>query len=61
VAQEFRKAKLGDHRRTRRLKTIVEAFSAAPDSSLPEMARDAAELEGMYRFLNVTVHAPSRH
>lgn len=31
---------------------MVEAIAAAPEKSLPEIARDDAELEGIYRFLN---------
>lgn len=50
VASEFSGAELGDGRRTKRLEKIAEAFSAAPDRSLPKIARDAAELEAFYRF-----------
>lgn len=50
VTDEFEGADLGDTRRTKRLIGIVEAFSAAPDRSLPKIARDAAELEAFYRF-----------
>jgi hypothetical protein len=52
LTAEFRGADLGDARREKRLETFVEAFGAAPDRSLPEIARDSAELEGIYRFLN---------
>jgi hypothetical protein len=52
VADEFAGADLGDARRTRRLESLVEAFSAFPDGSLPEIARDAAELEAFYRFFS---------
>jgi hypothetical protein len=50
IRDEFLGAELGDLRRTDRLLSIVEAVSAAPDKSLPEIARDDAELEAMYRF-----------
>lgn len=50
ITDEFEDADLGDTRRTKRLLGIVEAFNAAPDRSLPKIARDAAELEGFYRF-----------
>jgi hypothetical protein len=51
ISEEFVDAALGDERRTQRLLTIVEAFAATPASSLPEIARDDAELEATYRFL----------
>jgi hypothetical protein len=51
VAAEFAGADLGDPRRDRRLASLAEAFSAAPDKTLPQIARDDAELEALYRFL----------
>jgi hypothetical protein len=51
VADEFEGAELGDARRSKRLLKFAAAFSEAPDRSLPEIARDAAELEAIYRFV----------
>jgi hypothetical protein len=50
VASEFVGAELGDARRTKRLIRIAEAVSAAPDRSIPQIARSDAELQGLYRF-----------
>lgn len=52
VASEFLGAALGDLRRTRRLVSLAETLSAAPDRPLPRIARDDAELEALYRFAN---------
>ena len=49
---EFADAELGDARRLTRLLSMVEAFAAAPDQSLPQIARDDAEQEAIYRFLS---------
>jgi hypothetical protein len=51
VRAEFASVKLGDARRVRRLGKLVDAFCASPERGLPEIARDSAELEGIYRFL----------
>src|SRR4051794_39879167 len=52
VREEFVGADLGDERRMKRLLSVVEALGAAPDRTLPEIARDDAELEAIYRLLN---------
>jgi hypothetical protein len=52
LSDEFRDAELGDLRRTVRLASMVEAFGASHGKSIPEIARDDAELQAIYRFLN---------
>lgn len=52
VTDEFLNVDLGDERRAKRLLSVVEALAAAPNRSLPEIARDDAELEAIYRLLN---------
>ncbi len=52
IASEFLGAALGDKRRTQRLLSLAETLSAAPDRPLPRVARDDAELEALYRFVN---------
>lgn len=52
VAEEFTHAQLGDERRTRRLQLMAEAWSSAPDQSVPEASKSVAATEGAYRFLN---------
>ena len=52
MASEFEGAPLGDERRTKRLVSIAGAISAAPDRTIPQIARDDAELEAVYRLLN---------
>ena len=48
---EFEKADLGDERLNRRLIKVVDATVRAPSSSFPKQARNASELEAIYRFL----------
>lgn len=50
VSEEFRAAELGDERLRRRLMTIAERVSAAPDASFPQASGSDGELEGVYRF-----------
>jgi hypothetical protein len=48
---DFKRAKLGDPRRTERLVKIAQAVAVAPDKSFPQLM-SSAELEGFYRFVN---------
>jgi hypothetical protein len=50
AAQELKKADLGDIRRNRRLIKIVEDLSQQPNESVPQAARDAAAVQGVYEF-----------
>jgi hypothetical protein len=52
VADEFAYAQLGDERRTRRLQVVATSWSEAPDRSVLQASKSAAEAEGAYRFLN---------
>lgn len=52
ILGEFDEVDLGDPRRSRRLRQIVEQLAKHPDSSLPEALGTDARLEGAYRFLN---------
>jgi hypothetical protein len=52
ASSEFAGAKLGDARRTRRLKAIAETAATAPSMSFPKMSSSDGELEGIYRFLS---------
>src|SRR5512133_524680 len=52
VADEFRHADLGDHRREERLRTVAEAWSAAPDRCVPSASQSSAMAEATYRLLN---------
>lgn len=49
---EFGDLDLGDKRREDRARVIFDAWSAAPESSLPRAMKDTARLEGAYRFFN---------
>lgn len=51
AAVEFSGVRLGDARLDRRIARIVERLGAEPSLSLPKIAVNDAELEGMYRFL----------
>src|SRR5579883_1165764 len=48
--EELKYADLGDVRRNRRLVKIVEDLSAQPNESVPQAARDAAAMQGIYEF-----------
>jgi Transposase DNA-binding/Transposase DDE domain len=50
LRQEFQGAEFGDFRLTRRLATIAEAISEAPERSFPRLFEDSSELEAVYRF-----------
>jgi hypothetical protein len=52
VADELANADLGDARRSRRLKSLAEAFCERPSGSLPKAMGSDAALEGAYRLLN---------
>lgn len=53
---DFAGAEFGDKRLTKRLVRIVEGLAPNPSASLPDAAKNDAELEGTYRFLqNETV------
>jgi hypothetical protein len=52
VGDEFERAELGDERRTKRLRLIGEGWSEAPDRSVLQASKSAAQAEGAYRFLN---------
>jgi hypothetical protein len=49
---EFDNVDLGDKRREDRARLIFDAWSAAPESSLPRAMKHSAGLEGAYRFFN---------
>jgi|HubBroStandDraft_1064217.scaffolds.fasta_scaffold62646_1 hypothetical protein len=49
--EDFAGADFGDERLTKRLLRIVEGLAPKPGASLPDAAKDDAELEGTYRFL----------
>ena len=51
IAEEFASANLGNIARTKRLCWFAELMSQCPDQSFPKAARDASELEAIYRFL----------
>jgi hypothetical protein len=58
LSDEFEGVALGDHRRNLRCRAIVDAAAAQPAKSLAQQAKDAAALEGTYRFLsNPSVNA----
>lgn len=48
---DFAGADFGDKRLTKRLLRIVEGLAPNPGASLPDAAKNDAELEGTYRFL----------
>jgi len=50
IADEFRDAKLGDPRRSRRLQWLAEQVGQSPGLSFPKIASTPSELEAMYRF-----------
>lgn len=50
IGAEFEGAKLGDPRRSRRLRLIAERAAEAPAVGFPRMVADDSELEGVYRF-----------
>jgi hypothetical protein len=51
LSEEMGRAKLGDERRSRRLRQIVKRLETNPSQSFPRAADDDAELEGIYRFM----------
>jgi hypothetical protein len=48
----FEEIELGDPRRAERLRRAMQLLAASPQSTLPEAMGSAAELKGLYRFLN---------
>lgn len=52
IADEFDGARLGDERRTSRLRELARVTEAAPDVGFPQMVETDGELEGIYRFLS---------
>ena len=48
--EELSGADLGDHRRNRRLVTIVEDLAQQPNESVPQASRDTAAMEATYEF-----------
>jgi hypothetical protein len=52
IASEYRGARLGDRRRTRRLERIACELARNPGLSFPEAMGTEGQLEGLYRFLN---------
>jgi hypothetical protein len=52
IADEFDGARLGDERRTSRLRELARVTEAAPDVGFPQMVDTDGELEGIYRFLS---------
>jgi hypothetical protein len=51
-ASELSGLDLGDKRRDERAETMFGAWTAAPESSLPQAMKDSAALQGAYRFFN---------
>ena len=51
LATEFRSLSLGDPRRDRRARMILEGWSRAPQASFPQMFESEAEEEGLYGFV----------
>jgi hypothetical protein len=58
VLGEFEGVDLGDARLNARLALLGEALSRDPEQSFPDAMKNAAELEGAYRFLNNPRVAP---
>jgi IS4 transposase len=52
VSDEFLGVNLGDERRGKRLRQLVDALVVEPSRSFPEVLGDGAELEAAYRFLS---------
>ena len=52
VQQELAGAALADRRQAERLRRISEKMAARPDKGLPQIFRDASQLEGAYRFFS---------
>jgi len=52
ILGEFDEVDLGDPRRSRRLRQIVEELAKHPDLSLPHALGSDSALEGAYRFVN---------
>jgi IS4 transposase len=52
IAEEFRGAPLGDHRRSARLERIGERLALDPAQSFPGAMASEGQLEALYRFLN---------
>ena len=50
VLQELEKVSLGDERLRERLERVIEKVAARPDKGLPQVIRNASQLEGAYRF-----------
>lgn len=51
ISGEFEGAKLGDSRRSDRLKWLAEKVMTSPGLGFPQAVDTASELEGVYRFL----------
>jgi Transposase DNA-binding len=52
VLAPFGRTDLGDPRRTRRLRRVVEKVARAPSGSLPAALGDDAQVQGAYRLMN---------
>jgi Transposase DNA-binding/Transposase DDE domain len=52
IQTEWDTADVGDLRLTKRMKSIITSFCAAPSASIPEAAGDWAKTKAVYRFLN---------
>jgi Transposase DNA-binding/Transposase DDE domain len=52
IGREFRRASLGDRRRSARLEAIGTRLATDPSRSFPEAMASEGQLEALYRFLN---------
>lgn len=52
IGNEFAGARLGDARRSSRLREVARVTADGPDVGFPQMVETDGELEGIYRFLN---------
>ena len=52
VRNELGRAALKDPRQVERLRRVSEKLAARPDKGLPQVIRDASQLEGAYRFFS---------
>jgi len=52
VQRELESARLSDRRQAERLRRTSEKMAARPDKGLPQIIRNASQLEGAYRFFS---------
>ena len=51
LSEEMQQVELGDRRLTARVQQVMEALSAEPDQSYPDIFGDDSQLEGFYRLI----------